>query len=143
MGVEWFDREALVLAYGGKQQHLGKLLRSYLQEGPKTLAALCTAAARGDAAQIECSAHQVAGELLRLHARPVAAIARQIERAAATGRVQGVLALMSVLELAMRQLLGSLVPLAVQLQRAEVARYAQPEDELVLVIDEDFNEAAA
>jgi HPt (histidine-containing phosphotransfer) domain-containing protein len=142
MGAAWFDRDALVSAYGGRQQHLGKLLRSYLQEGPKTLAALCNAVARGDAARIESTAHQVAGELLRLHARPVAAIARQIERAAATGRVQGVLALMSVLEAAAQQLLVAVVPLAVYLERSELAAYAERDEEIVLVIDDDFSEAA-
>ncbi len=123
--VLWFDRDALVSAYRGREQHLGKLLRAYLQEAPRTLAALCKAVAQGDADAIEIIAHQVAGELLCLHARPVAAIARHIERAAATGRVQGTPTLLSVLEGATRELLSALVPLAVGIERHALEHYSE------------------
>jgi HPt (histidine-containing phosphotransfer) domain-containing protein len=137
MGVTkplWFDRDALVMACGGHEQIMGNLLRAYLREGPKSLAALCKAVARGNAEQIEIAAHQVAGELLCLHARPVAAIARQIERAAAAGRVQGTPLLLSSLELATRELLSGLVPLAIGIERHELERHAvNDEDDGVLI----------
>lgn len=113
----WFDREALVEEYGGRVQDLGTLLRCYLQEGPHMLAALSAAVAQGDADRVGLMAHLVTGELLRLHARPVAAVARKIERAAAAGRVQGAGPLLPALEHAMRELLVGLVPLAVWLER--------------------------
>jgi HPt (histidine-containing phosphotransfer) domain-containing protein len=118
----WFDREALASALGGREDHLGSALRAYLQRAPAMFAALTLAVEHADAARIELAARRVAGELLHLHARPAAAIARQIERAAAAGRVQGTPTLLSVLELATRELLVALVPLAVHLERGQLAR---------------------
>src|SRR4051812_24485553 len=113
----WLDREGLISEFGRSEQHLGKVLRAFLQESPRTLAALTDAVASADAERSEILAHQLAMELARLHARPVALIVRQIESAAAAGRVHGVPPLLARLVSAMRELMAALVPLAVGLER--------------------------
>src|SRR4051794_22900357 len=113
----WLDHEGLVSEFGRSEQHLGKVLRAFLQESPRTLAALAGVIAQGDAERTEVLAQQLAMELARLHARPVALIARQIEHAAAAGRVHGVPPLLARLDSAMHELLAALVPLAGGVQR--------------------------
>ena len=134
-----FDREALIAAHGGRGEHLGKILRSYLREAPRMLAALSSAVAQKDAEQIELAAHHVAGELLCLHARPAAAVARRIESAAAAGRVQVMPRLLKVLEVSSKELLVALVPLAISLERDELLRgHDKPEEPEVVYVCEDL-----
>jgi CheY-like chemotaxis protein len=79
------DRERLAAQLGGDAEAVSEVLRSFVEDGPRTLTELREALAAGDASGVERAAHRLKGSLRWIAAAAAAACAEQLEGQARSG----------------------------------------------------------
>lgn len=82
------DLPSLLDQFGGDADGVEKLLRSFLREGPQTVATLERALRARDASEVGRAAHRLKGVLAWISARAAAAITADLEKLARSGDLE-------------------------------------------------------
>jgi PAS domain S-box-containing protein len=102
------DEQALLVSYGGNRTLLGEVIEVFLAEYPKTLAAIRLAFERNDAGALAASAHALKGSVGLFVQEGPYEVARRIELAGRSGRLDQAGPLVAELEETMHAFVQSL-----------------------------------
>jgi len=105
------DRELAMVRVGGDEELLKELAQLFLEEYPRLMAELHAAHEKGDAAQVERTAHGLKGSVANFGAKQAVDAAYAIEQLGRGGRLEPVTGLLRTLDLALLSLHAELAQL--------------------------------
>ena len=108
---EQIDRAALLYRMEGDREMLAEMIQLFQEAAPNLLIAIRDALERGDMPLLERSAHSLKGAAGNLSARPAAAAAQRLEKAARENDLESIRASFGEVERSVEQLLPALAEL--------------------------------